>query len=111
MDEQTNEPRDKPNLASFEADLFGAIFGFHNKTMTLLRQSSLDDDALDLVADRIKQLLDDATAEMKRTKDMNLAGPLESAYEEVKNMVDELSDPHHGGGSGDHPDQCGGESV
>jgi hypothetical protein len=63
------------------------------------------------VSERIEQLLADATDEMKRTKNLNLAGPLESAYEEVKSMVDELSDPHDSGETGDHPDQCGGESV
>jgi hypothetical protein len=63
MTEQPN----KPTLASVEADLFGAIFGFHKKTMTLLRQSSLDDEKLNVVADRIKTLLDAVTAEVKGT--------------------------------------------
>jgi hypothetical protein len=70
MDEQAKH---QPDLASFEMNLFGAILDFNDKTMTLLRQSSLDDDQLDLVAKRIKTLLEDATAEMKRTKDLNLA--------------------------------------
>ena len=92
MDEQTDKPQDSPDLTSLEGDLFGALFRFHEKTMALLRQSSLDNDKLDLVADRIQQLLDDATAEMKRRKDMNLVGRLESAYEEVKRLVEELSE-------------------
>ena len=55
-------------------------------------QADLDDDKLDGVADRIKQLLERVTAEIRRTKDFNnLEGPLESAYEEVKRLVDELS--------------------
>ncbi len=38
MAEQPN----KPPLASVEADLFGALLGFHKKTMTLVRESLLD---------------------------------------------------------------------
>jgi hypothetical protein len=45
--------------------------GFHKKTMTLLRQSSLNDEKLNVVADRIKTLLDTATAEVKRTQQLN----------------------------------------
>ena len=92
MSEQTDKPQDSPDLTSLEGNLFGALFGFHKNAMTLLRQSSLDDDKLNLVGDRIKQLLDDATAEMERTKNLNLVERLESAYEEVKRMVDELSE-------------------
>ena len=92
MDEQTNERQDNPDLASFETDLFGALFGFHRKAMDLLRNSGLDDDKIKLVADRIGQLLREATAEMKRTKNLDLSGPLESAYKEVKRMVEELSE-------------------
>ena len=111
MDEQHSNSPDKPNFASFEGNLFGALLGFHKKVMDLLRNSGLDDDKLELVSERIKQLLADATAETERTKNLNLAGPLESAYEEVKGMVDELSDPHDSGGVGEHHDQCGGESA
>jgi len=110
MDAQTNKSPDKSNLAAFEGNLFGALFGFHKKAMDLLRNSGLDDDKLELVSERIEQLLADATAEMKRTKNLNLAGPLDSAYEELKSMVDELSDPYDSDGTGDHPDPCGGES-
>jgi CHASE3 domain sensor protein len=74
----------KPSLASVEADLFGAIIGFHQKTMTLLRQSSLDDKKINVVGERIKTLLDNATAEMERTQQMNVTERLEAAYEEVK---------------------------
>ena len=92
MDEKTEKRQDNPDLASFETDLFGALFGFHERTMTLLRNSGLDDDKIKLVADRIGQLLREATAEMKRTKNLDLSGPLVSAYEEVKRMVEELSE-------------------
>ena len=88
MDAQTNEPADKSNLIAFEGNLLGTLFGFHEKVMDLLRNSGLDDDKLKLVSERIAQLLVDATAEMERTKNLNVAGPLDSVYEEVKNMVD-----------------------
>lgn len=72
----------QPALASVEADLFGVLLAFHTKIVTLLRESSLDDEKLKVVADRIKTLLDDATAEMKATQQVKLAERLEAAYEE-----------------------------
>jgi hypothetical protein len=110
MDAQTNEPTDKSNLTAFEGNLFGTLFGFHEKAMDLLRNSGLDDDKLKLVSERIGQLLADATAEMERTKNLNLAGPLDSVYEEVKNMVDELTEPNDSGGTRGGPDQFCDES-
>ena len=79
----TEQPH-QPPLASVEVDLFGALFAFHQKTITLLRESSLEDEKLKVVGERIKTLLDNVTAEMKRTKQLNLTEPLEAAYEEVK---------------------------
>ena len=99
MDERHSNSPDKPNLASFEGDLFGELFGFKAKVMDLVRNSGLDDEKLELVSERIEQLLADATSEMKRTKNLNLAEPLESAYEKVKSMVDELTEAHHRGGT------------
>lgn len=92
MPEQNKEPPAQPNLASIEGDLFGALFGFHKKAMEPLRTSGLDDDKLNLVADRIKTLLANITAELERTKDLNVASRLEAAYDEVQRLVDELSD-------------------
>ena len=92
MNEQTNEGQATPDLDSLETDLVGTLFGFHERTMTLLRNSGLDDGKTKLVADRIGQLLRAATAEMERTKNLDLSGPLVSAYEEVKRMVEELSE-------------------
>ena len=86
MPEQPKQP-----LAAVETDLFGAIFGFHKKFMTLLRESSLDDEKQNVVADRIKALLDDAKSEMERTKQWSLTEPLQAIYEEAKRLVDELS--------------------
>ena len=92
LDEQTDEPQDNPDVTSLEGDLFGTLFGFHEQTMALLRQSSLGDDKLASVADRIEQLLADAIAEIERTKNRNLAGRLEAVYEKAQRMVDELSE-------------------
>ena len=97
MSEQSKKQPTEPNLSSIEADLFGALFNFHKKSMDLLRQSSLDDEKLNLVADRIKTLLADTTAEVERTKDLNVAGRLEAAYDEVERLVDELSGLHGDG--------------
>jgi hypothetical protein len=91
MDDETNKPPNTPSLPSIEGNLFGALFGFHQKAMALLREADLEDEKLDVVEDRIKQLLDQVTATVKRTKDFNLKEPLESAYEEVKRLVSELS--------------------
>ena len=94
MDERSSKFPIESNLADLEQDLFGVLFEFHKKTMDLLRNSGLDDDKRESVSKRIKQLLADATAEMKRTKNLNVSEFLDAAYEDVKNMVDELSDPH-----------------
>ena len=85
------------NLSAIEGNLFGALFSFHEKTMDLLRQSSLDDEKLSMATERMKTLLEDATAEMQRTQDLSILAPrLEAAYAEVQCLVDELSDPVRG---------------
>ena len=81
----------QPPLASVEADLFGAIFEFHKQTMTLLRQTSLNDEQLKVVADRIKNLLKTATTEAKRLQQWNMTEHWGAAYSEVKRLVNELS--------------------
>jgi uncharacterized membrane protein YukC len=80
------------NLVTFEADLFGTLFAFQKKIMTLLRESSLNDEKIKTVGDRIKKQLDDAIAETKGLKQpFNVAERLDAAYEEAKRLVDELS--------------------
>jgi hypothetical protein len=88
--EQIKQPAHAP-LASIEADLFGALFGFHKKTMRLLRQVPLDAKKLKVVAERIKTLLDEAKAEMERTRQLNMTERLEAAYREIERLVAELS--------------------
>lgn len=110
VNQQTKQPQDKTNLASFEADLFGAILGFYEKTITLLRQSSMDEENKKLAGERISQVLQKVTEEIRRSRDWRVAGRLEAAYEEVKRLVDELADPHSGEGGmppGNDPDASG----
>ena len=87
----TEKPPSPPTLASAEADWFGALIGFHTKTMTLLRESSLDDEKMNVVGYRIKTLLANTSAEMEKTQRFNVTERLEAAYDEVKLLVDELS--------------------
>lgn len=84
------ETDNKPPLASFEADLFGLLFAFHQKTMILLRDSWLDDEKQKVVAERLKTLLEEMTAEMKTTKQLNWSERLDAAYDEAKRLVHEL---------------------
>ena len=84
-------------LASAEADLFGALLGFHKKAMTLLRQSSLDDEQLKVVAARINSLLENSTVEVGQTKPLAVGEQLETAYEDVKRLVEKLSGSRDGG--------------
>ena len=85
---------DGPNFASIEGNQFGALFISYDKTTKLLRQSSLDDDKLKVVSERIQRLLEDSRAEMVRTNDFsNLARRLDTAYGELKRLVEDLSDP------------------
>jgi hypothetical protein len=91
----TEQPKQQ-HLAAVEADLFGTLIAFHKKTMTLVRESSLDDEKINVVADRIKTLLDAATAEMKATQQVNLTQRLDAAFDEVKRLVEKLSHPDDG---------------
>jgi hypothetical protein len=42
---------EKPDLSSVEGDLFGALLGFYEKAMALLRQSSLDEEKLKMAGE------------------------------------------------------------
>ena len=96
MNEPSKKPQDKPDLASFEANALGAVFGFYEKTITLLRQSSLDEEKKKVAGERIGQLMQNVSDEVERSGDWNVAKRLDSAYEEVKRLVDELANPHGG---------------
>jgi hypothetical protein len=100
MADETNKPHDTPDLGSVEGDLFGALFGFHQRIVTLLRQSNLDDGKLKVVSKRIKQLMEGVTAEIRGSKDLNLQDRLDSMYEEVKRLMDDLSSSQGDGEDG-----------
>lgn len=91
MSEQAPKPSSSPPLASVEADFCGTIFGFFTRTISLLRESSLDGDQRKIVAERIHSLIDNATVEMKQTKQLDLTKPLQAAYDEIKRLIEELS--------------------
>ena len=82
MSELSKKRPAEPNLSSIEGNLFGALFSFHKELLDLMRQSSLDDEKLNLVADRIKTSLAEITADMERTQNPNVADRLEAAYDE-----------------------------
>jgi hypothetical protein len=103
--EQAQRTQDKTDLATFKADVFGALSGFYKKIITLLRQSSLDEEKKKLAGELISQLLENVTEETKCSRDWHVAERLESAYEEVKRLVDELANPHGSGHSGTSPGQ------
>ena len=88
---RATKPPLQPSIASVEADLFVAILEFHQKVMTLLRGASLDDERLGVVADRIKALLDAASADMTEPQQANIKERLETAYSEVRRLVHQLS--------------------
>src|SRR5580700_9617277 len=89
MTEPPNSQDAQMRPASVEADLLGAILAFHQKTTTLLRQSTLDDEQLKVVAERIKAMLDEVTDQTKRGQQIKLTERLEAAYEEIKWLVEE----------------------
>jgi hypothetical protein len=99
MNSQPEGTPPQPNLASVEADMLGAIFAFHQKVTTLLREASLDGIKLSAVMDRIETVIDNATDDMQRTKQIDLGHRMELAFEEVKKLVAELA--HSQGGSSD----------
>jgi len=82
---------DTPTVASVEGDLFGTLVGFHKKVMALVRQSSLNDEQMKVVGERINSLLDNVLAEMESPQQMNLTERLEAVYGEVKKLIEKLS--------------------
>ncbi len=90
-EERKAEDATKPDPSSIEGDLFGALFGFYEKAMALLRESSLDEEKLKMAGEAIRQVLANITEEIKRTGNLNLTGPFEVGYEEIRRLVEELS--------------------
>lgn len=91
MKKQNPKSPSGPTLASLEVDLFGTLMDFHTRTMTVLRESSLNDEKRKLVGDRLESLIADATAEMSQSQQVNLTERLSAIYDEVKRLIEELS--------------------
>ena len=91
MKKQKTKKADKLDISSIETGLVGALFGFHRRVVTLLRQSSLDGAKLKMLSERIELVIQNVTAEIERSQDVNLAERFELAYEEIRCLVEELS--------------------
>ena len=81
----------QPSFASAETDIVEALAGFQQRVVTVLRQSSLDDGTAKVLSRHIKSVIQEITDEMKGSRDFDLAERLESAYEEIRRLVEDLS--------------------
>ena len=82
----------KFDLDSVEAKLFRPLSDFYKKATILLQESPLrDENAKVAVAERIKLVMKNVVDELHRSKTMNMTGPFESAYEEIRRLVEDLS--------------------
>ena len=85
------EDLDKPSFALAEKDILEALAGFQRRVVTMLRQSSLDDGTAKVLSRHVKLVIEKITDEMEGSRDFDLAGRLESAYEEMRCLVEDLS--------------------
>ncbi len=95
-DREEGKVVEEPTAASAESDLVEGLFGLYQKIRVLLRQSSLDEENLKLLPERIDLVMQKLIDEMERTQDWNLAGRLDSAYGEIRNYAEELSSKQGG---------------
>ena len=96
MEQKSTNVSDSPSLASIESNLFGLLFGFPHKLAMLMRQSELDAEGTTAANEKLKLLLDDATAEVERTKDFDMKHRLDAVYEEFQRFLKELAKPQGG---------------
>jgi hypothetical protein len=66
MDNKTNKPSGTPPIQWLDGDLFDALVGFHKKVIALLQAANLEDDKLDIAAERLKLLMAKSSDEIKR---------------------------------------------
>jgi hypothetical protein len=91
-DRENPLPKDaQPSFASAEEDVFEALAVFQQRVVAMLRQSSLDDGTVKVLSRHIKSVIQKITDEMKGSRNFNLAGRLDSAYEEIRRLVADLS--------------------
>jgi len=91
MNNNTYKPSGAPTIDSLEGDLFDALVGFHKKVIALLQAAKLDDDQLNIAAERLKFLMAKSSDEIKLAPDLNVQRRMDSMFEEAKRLVDELS--------------------
>jgi len=90
-EEPKAEDADKPSFASVEADIFEALAGFQRRVVSMLRKSSLDVGTAKVLSRHVKLVIQNITDEMKGSRDFDLAGRLESAYEEIRCLAEDIS--------------------
>ena len=85
------EDADKPSFALAEEDICEALAGFQRRVVSMLRKSSLDEGTAKVLSRHVKLVIQNITDEMQSSRDFDLAGRLESAYEEMRCLADDLS--------------------
>jgi len=89
--EQQKAKDGQPSFASAETEILEALARFKQRVVIMLRQSSLDDGTAKVLSRHIKSVIQEITDEMKGSRDFDLAERLESAYEEIRRLVEDLS--------------------
>jgi hypothetical protein len=82
---------DQPSFASVEEDIFEVFAGFQQRVVAMLRESSLDDGTVKVLSRHIKSVIQKITDEIRGSRNFNLAERLESAYEDLRRLVADLS--------------------
>jgi hypothetical protein len=90
-----------PNLSFLETDLFGTLLEFNKKIVELLQQLAVDDEGKALANQRVESMINDITADIGRSQDFNLKNRLESVYDEMKRLLDEVATPDEPGEGGE----------
>jgi len=96
VEQKSTNTSDNPSLASIESNLFGLLFAFPHKLAMLMLQAELDAEGTTAANERIKLLLDNATAEIERTKDFDVKHRLDAVYEEFQRFLKDLPKPQCG---------------
>ena len=108
MQEKPEADRDAPKKGADGLGLFGTLLQFYQRTVRLVRRSSLDVDAKVRIYERIHSQMEELSDEIKNDvvdpRDFDLAGRLESIYNEAKAAIEEA-------GGAVQPEEPNGEGV
>jgi hypothetical protein len=91
MSGQSERQPPRSDLMSVEGHLLGAMFTFHRKVTSIVRQSSLNERQMQVVTERATTLLDEITADLKHN-DTNAVDRLDAAYAQIEGLIAELSE-------------------